>query len=304
MLTVLAGSHVKTDLAGLRKVKVTPKGDRTDRWMGIQHAELVEALSATLKDRFGLIAIEPTYAVSPNGASMIGGFQLGKQSAKAKNPSPLVIPGLPQKTIQAIGFSHSNDSRKALKLAMGSRVFLCDNGAVWGQMVMKRKHTTGLSLSDWLGDGVEVLLSKNDSFVKVAQMLASHPMSFTQHEQSMLYAGRYNYLDWSLLGFVDRYWRKALGLRPAPSRHNEDELITDVGEELPWINPEHGKAADWKFESSLLDWYNCANHVCKKISPAEQLESLEGLFKVAVRGLPSKLQKEADKLLTIDALAA
>ncbi len=58
-----------------------------------------------------------------------------------------------------LDFRHGNDQSMSLHLVAGTRVFVCDNLTLSGDMiVLRRKHTKGLSLRDEVRAGIERLL--------------------------------------------------------------------------------------------------------------------------------------------------
>jgi hypothetical protein len=310
MLTLTPGKSEYTFAthAQLKRIPVPPQGSRTDRWQGIQHAELVDVLAEVIGDRIGKSPVNPQFAVSPNGAAMIGSFDL--QPVKKGKPKktdkmiPTKLAGVVQPVIQSVGFSHSNDSRKALRLALGSRVLICSNGMVFGEMSLKHKHTnfrTNQTLKDWLGGGLERIFGRWDNYAKVARMLAENKfVSPTHYEGAILDLARPGYVPYKMLEHVERDWRIANGFPHYFSRVKTEaenwEQIDKPGARIPWV-PEGTNPREWKFDGSLMDWYNCVTHTCKLIPPADQLQALEGAFNVAAKNLPAKAAKEAQKIL-------
>ena len=106
MLNLMTGGYDQMTIEQLRKVPVTAQGERSGRWQGIQHGDLVDTMQSVLKREHNSLIENATYAVSPNGAAVIGGFELTDLVGVPKE-----IDGLPQKATQSVGFVHSNDSR-------------------------------------------------------------------------------------------------------------------------------------------------------------------------------------------------
>ena len=184
MLNVLSGGYNKMNLDQLHRVAVTPRGERTGRWQGIQHGELVSTMEDVLKTEHDSLISKPTYAVSPNGAAVIGGFELTDLYRAQRR-----LAGLPQAVTQSIGFVHSNDSRKALTLCFGGKVMLCNNGMVVADVVIKRKKAV----------------------VGASQLaeLTTYEMRPRVHNTLLLRLARRNIIPWRLLGEVDKCWRTA-----------------------------------------------------------------------------------------------
>ena len=256
MLNVMSGGYNKMNLDQLHGVAVTPRGERTGRWQGIQHGELVSTMEDVLKAEHDSLISKPTYAVSPNGAAVIGGFELTDLYRAQRRLS-----GLPQAVTQSIGFVHSNDSRKALTLCFGGKVMLCNNGMVVADVVIKRKHTKGLRLKEWLSEGLKDL--KEKAVVGASQLseLTTYQMTPRVSDNLLLNLARKNILPWRLLGEVDKCWQKALD-----------------GKVL-WVE-DQGQQDLWGFNNSYLDWYNAVTHVAKRIPPVTQLSVLRKSFEL------------------------
>ena len=48
----------------------------------------------------------------------------------------------------AVGFRHATDKSMAIQIAVGARVFVCDNMAFGGELIAVRKHTSRLDLGE------------------------------------------------------------------------------------------------------------------------------------------------------------
>ena len=251
MLNLMTGGYNHMTLEDLKSIPVTARGERTERWQGVQHGELVNTMKTVLKDQYSFNTKNETYAVSPNGAAIIGGFELALLNYQS------VQMGLPQHTSFSVGFIHSNDSRKALTLCFGGRVALCENGMVVSDYTLKRKHTKGLYLRDWLREGFAGLTHEISKAQVELNKMATIPVNTGRHHDEMLVKlGREGVIPWRLLGEVDKGWHDA----------HEKGAIPGVEKER-WD--------EWNFQGSMLDWYNCVTHTAKKIPPANQLTSLK-----------------------------
>ena len=123
------------DREGLRALE-TPPG--TETWTPIPHYDLVVALEGQLKAR-GINIVKEQFSV---------------QTAKLFG----VIDTDYQVTVEggaAIGIRTANDKSLALQLAIGYRVFICDNMAFHGDLIaLKRKHTANLDLHKEFAEGI------------------------------------------------------------------------------------------------------------------------------------------------------
>src|SRR2546428_682024 len=99
----------------------------TASWKPIRHADLVAAIETELARR-DLGIRQESFAVQRGGALLFGVFDLawldsGEYAA-------------------AIGLRTSNDKTMSIQIAVGLRVFVCDNMAFAGDLIaLKRKHT-------------------------------------------------------------------------------------------------------------------------------------------------------------------
>ena len=73
----------------------------------------------------------------------------------------------------SLGLRSANDQSLSIRIAIGERVFVCDNLAFDGDLIaLKRKHTTGLDLRSELDDAVQRYLAgtrKLDALVNAAR---------------------------------------------------------------------------------------------------------------------------------------
>lgn len=118
----------KTDLARIG----TPSP--TKSWRPIPHGVLVNTLGEVLSSR-GLTVRKESYAVQREGDVLFGVLDLNW--------------GETAEYYAAIGLRTSNDKSFCLQIAIGLRVFVCDNLAFHGDLIaLKRKHTAKLDLLD------------------------------------------------------------------------------------------------------------------------------------------------------------
>jgi hypothetical protein len=123
------------DREGLKALE-TPQP--TDSWTPIPHYELVVALEGQLLAR-GITIVKEQFAVQK--AKLFGVIDTNYQVTDEGGA--------------AIGLRTSNDKSLALQLAIGYRVFICDNMAFLGDMIaLRRKHTSNLDLHREFAEGV------------------------------------------------------------------------------------------------------------------------------------------------------
>jgi hypothetical protein len=122
---------VRVTRDGLREIPVPPS---TKSWKPVAHAKLVDAIDAEL-DRRALVIQNEAYAIQRNGALLFGVIDLASRTN--------------EEFAAAIGIRTANDKSFALQLAVGVRVFVCDNLAFAGDCIaLRRRHTAGLDLRE------------------------------------------------------------------------------------------------------------------------------------------------------------
>lgn len=109
-------------------VMAVPKAKETDSYKPISHAELIDLTLASIYDAgFGVEREHYTMARDGNVAN-------GRYLIKSLRDDEMQL---------QIGWQNSGDKSLSLKWAMGIHVFICNNGAVSGDMAAFRKKHTG-----------------------------------------------------------------------------------------------------------------------------------------------------------------
>lgn len=117
------GATVSTER--LAKVS-TPQPE--GRWHPIAHHSLVDQVQAGL-EAAGMRVVNTAHSLNRNGAQYFGLIQVIDDHASEEWGT-------------IVGLRNSHDKRFPAALAMGSALFVCDNLAFQGQVVLARKHTT------------------------------------------------------------------------------------------------------------------------------------------------------------------
>jgi hypothetical protein len=111
------------------KQYVTPEATETFKPVG--HSQLVETLTQVMQDR-GLFITHEQFAVQNH--KLFGTFDLEWQRMEDYGA--------------AVGFRHANDKSMPITIAVGARVFVCDNMSMLGELITVRKHTSKLDLGE------------------------------------------------------------------------------------------------------------------------------------------------------------
>lgn len=114
---------------------------RTSTWKPVRHAELVAVIREQLEQR-GLAIRQEAYAVQRNGALLFGVLDLAWHANG--------------EFTAALGLRTANDKSMSIQIAVGIRVFVCDNLAFAGDLIaLRRKHTAGLDLPREIGGAID-----------------------------------------------------------------------------------------------------------------------------------------------------
>lgn len=160
-----------------------PTPSRTDTWIPVPHHMLVDTIEMELSKHDIWITREE-YAVSHDGAKLFGTLDL-RQPAEGGN----------DETSFALGVRTSNDKSMSIQIAVGARVFVCDNMVFSGDLIaLNRRHTSGLKLQASVADGIgryiedTEKLSKNIDRLKGKMLLQpdAENMIFRAFDQEVL----------------------------------------------------------------------------------------------------------------------
>lgn len=150
-----------------------------------------------------------------------------------------------------IAIRHSNRMRYALSVAVGGRVTVCWNGMLSAEHVVRRMHTSGLSVRDSIREGLEAWLEDAAKLRETVEALKAIELVERDVAHALIQAGRSGVLAWSAIGKVDREWR-----RP---RHEAFE-------------PRNA----WSL-------YNCFTEIAKQLSASRQLEVMDKARRILLR---------------------
>ena len=112
----------------LERVK-TP--DAVGRWQPVAHATLAAQVRRGLEDA-GMKVLTEAHALNKAGAQYFGLMQVAIDGRTSNEWGTIV------------GLRNSHDKRFPAALAMGNAVFVCDNLAMAGEVVLARRHTTNI----------------------------------------------------------------------------------------------------------------------------------------------------------------
>lgn len=160
----------------------------------------------TLKDRLtsaGLHTVREQFAVGGAGEDKPKLF--GVLDLKPRNGVWEWFGDVMPESGISVGFRHANDQSLALSIVAGARVFVCDNLALAGRPVlMKRRHTSGLSLQDEIDLSIGSLQNYLECYGQDISQLKSQPLTDTDARLMIYDAVRRGIVQPKLLAPVDQ----------------------------------------------------------------------------------------------------
>ena len=226
MITVCAGKNLTDD--ELKEMKLERPSFVKSRWSGIAHYDLIKTLEERM-DAANWKFEDRKISVDKTGFDMVWGWNVH-------------VPGIDEMEDQvlAIGFQHSNRCLRSLRLIVGSTVFVCTNGFVSGQIVLAKKHTINLSLSEEIDAGLVRYVSYAKELKTRSDAMKETEIDEKSADHILMEAGRNKLIGWPTLGQVSK------------------EFL-------------HPTYAD---NGSMTAWglYNAFTHVIKKVNVNHQLD--------------------------------
>ena len=124
-------THRGAQVVSRDDLKNYPAPEATETWKPVSHLQLVETLAGVMADR-GLHITREQFAVQNH--KLFGTFDTEWQKMEDFGA--------------AVGFRHATDKSMAIQIAVGARVFVCDNMSFGGELIAVRKHTSKLDLGE------------------------------------------------------------------------------------------------------------------------------------------------------------
>jgi len=229
-------SNQRKTLDELNRIPITERGERSDRWQGVQHGELVSRIF-NQANYLGLNVKSHDFGVSEDSADLFGDITFA--------PSKF-LGDAPNGTALELGIRHSNASRFSITFVTGLRVFICSNGIVIGEYVLRRKHTCGIELDDEIRKGLLNFMHQTKSAYSFVEGLKNTQATENRVNRLLTNIGREQILPWSHIGYVDAEYR----------------------------NPSHDEFKP----RTMFSLYNAFTEIAKRRNPTEQHKTI-GLLK-------------------------
>ena len=127
-------SHAQSQVVTRAELVTIPPPVGTATWKPIAHGDLIQAIDRQLLVR-GITILEEKFAIQREGARLFGVLNLS-------------IEGDTPEFCAAMGIRTANDRSMALEIAVGVKVFVCDNLCFSGDVIaLRRKHTARFNLN-------------------------------------------------------------------------------------------------------------------------------------------------------------
>lgn len=125
-------SHANSQLITRAELMTIPPPRGTPTWRPVAHGDLVTAISRQLRAR-GIDIVNEKFAIQRGGARLFAVLDLSLETTG--------------EFCAAMGIRTANDRSMALEIAVGVKVFVCDNLAFSGDLIaLRRKHTARFDL--------------------------------------------------------------------------------------------------------------------------------------------------------------
>jgi hypothetical protein len=119
--------HTGARSATREQVALVPTPARTQSWVPIPHARLLDGVQGCL-ERAGLVVISEAHGLTADGCRYFGLLQVAQ--ADTERDFGLVV-----------GLRNSHDKSFPAGLVVGAAIFVCDNLSFSGEVKLARKHT-------------------------------------------------------------------------------------------------------------------------------------------------------------------
>lgn len=177
----------------LRAIPITTPKNAGTNWQGIQHGFLADTIHSELEHRAITVKKESWHLAGKNDSRLAGSLNLTIPSLDA-----------PEGMDFCLGVHHSNDTYFALKFVVGTQIFVCSNGMVSGDFLVRKLHTFGLNLTNCISDGIDKYLHEVRNIGEFITDLKTRPVQENTLNKILTETGRQNILPWSRIGKIDK----------------------------------------------------------------------------------------------------
>lgn len=233
--------HCGAKNVGLNDLKEIEMPEQTDTYIPISHYDMAFNVNKVAQDLLvpkGYKFVKEQYGLGREGQRLFGVFQF-------RNGQPDM--GM------AVGFRNSYDKSMSAGLCIGAQVFVCDNLAFNGDIVVMRKHTKNV-LEDFQAELIQAVYKSVNNFDLVVNAMA-----------------RMKTID-----ITDDDAYKAIGMLAG----HEILTSTEVNETFrQWRKPSYDAFAD----RNVYSLYNAATCALRTAPPHRLYEAHAGLHETVVK---------------------
>jgi hypothetical protein len=192
------------DLHGIEVVR--PEG-ASNRWAGTNHGVWRDAI-VNAASHLKLEVEKESWGVDGDLKEDLWGVVEFKPREEEVKSLELVPGGMKY----CIGTRHSNRRRFGHSIACGGRVLICDNGAVSGEYVIRRKHTVGCNVEELAEEGMKLWSDKIGGMRLMVEDMMNLDLTGSAGENEvnrvLVKSGERGVLGWGAVGKVLGEWRK------------------------------------------------------------------------------------------------
>ena len=118
---------------GRNEIATVPTPTGTASWHPVPHLDVIDSVTEAIKAKNWQI-VDEQYGLAREGQRLFGVMRINNSSSREWS--------------RCIGIRNSHDQSLSVGLAAGISVMCCSNLAFGGSMVLKRRHTSRIELSD------------------------------------------------------------------------------------------------------------------------------------------------------------
>tara|TARA_R110000803_G_scaffold17804_4_gene47894 strand:- start:27563 stop:28303 length:741 start_codon:yes stop_codon:yes gene_type:complete len=192
-----AKSNLCKSRGELHAIPITARGERSQRWEGINHGILADMLVKACQDN-GMYIQKEDWQVNPEQSDMFASIQFQSRHVPQ-------MPGIKS----CIGLRHSNKSKYAITIVAGARVVVCQNGMFLGDHVLRQRHIGEFKkeLPEMLKDALVQCSGRIQHELQDSiNYMKREPINGPRYNQLLVEAGDRGVLPWSSLGKVHQEW--------------------------------------------------------------------------------------------------
>jgi len=209
----------------------------SSRFQPIPHHVLADSI-VNESSKMGLNVKSEKWGVAHDNASLFGEIVLD-ESGVYKNPKDMEF---------TIGVRANNNKRFPVTLVSGTNVFVCSNMIIFGDFLLKKRHTIGLDLQSEIKSGLENVINSRTELIGCVDEMKNTIVSDVRANHLLMESAHTGLVSYSHLKDVHKEWKQP-------------------------TYPDFIPRTEWSL-------YNCFNEVMKKYNPIRQQTGIGGLVEL------------------------